>query len=284
VPLKLYGDPLVIAWGFAFYIAVLGKIPTGFFVPKSKAPKAYPFKRYWRDFIIVGVAMTCRGELSFFIATYAVASGLVAEQMYASVVWAAFLSSITSPIALRALIRYYNRLAKKYIEHPNTSLEAEDDKMPIYWVIQAQNAVISGFYDQLSTAINDLGLAVIEARSWSPSSLEGAVVTKIYVEDSENLINIPFDTSRDQLLAKTIDKAEHQNNVDIGFIESRQKKQALVEDTISDAETHETIPLDEPDDNAALETCFGDDAGIIEHRRQDIISGKKEFRLYCCLV
>jgi Kef-type K+ transport system membrane component KefB len=100
----LYGDPTVIVCGFAFYLAVFGKIPTGLFVPKSKQPKAVSFNRYWRDFIIAGVAMTCRGEPSFFIATYAVASGLVPQQMYASAVWAAFLSSTTSPIALRALI------------------------------------------------------------------------------------------------------------------------------------------------------------------------------------
>jgi hypothetical protein len=280
VPLKLYGDPLVIAWGFAFYIAVLGKIPTGFFVPKSKAPKAYPFKRYWRDFIIVGVAMTCRGELSFFIATYAVASGLVTEQMYASVVWAAFLSSVTSPIILRALIRYYNQLAKGYIESPTTLVEGEDNKMPMYWVIETRTAVLSGFYDHLSLTIQDLGLAVIDERSWSPKSLEDIVVTKIYVEDSENLIRIPSDASHVLQLSKTC------HEPDAGRTDHRPNEQAILEETMSDSESHASFSannsdkfqlsktVDETGHKAILDTCFDAEAGIIEHRRQEIVSGK----------
>jgi Kef-type K+ transport system membrane component KefB len=283
VPLKLYGDPLVIGWGFAFYFAVLGKIPTGFFVPKSKAPKAYPFKRYWRDFLIVGVAMTCRGELSFFIATYAMASGLVSEEMYASAVWAAFLSCITSPIALRALIRYYNRLAKKYIESPNVVLEGDENKMPMYWVIHVQTAVISGFYDHLISAIDDLGLAVIDARSWSPASLEDIVLTKIYTEDSENLISVPLDSSHDQLLKRAFLKLENKSSVDNGILDRNQKTQARVEDAIPEGETHETLPLDELEDISALNKCFGDDARTMEHRRQEIRTGKEGQNMYCKL-
>jgi Kef-type K+ transport system membrane component KefB len=173
VSLMLYGDPTVIVCRFAFYLAVLGKIPTGLFVPKSKRSKAVSLNRYWRDFIIAGVAMTCHGELFFFITTYALASGLVSRQMYASAIWAAFQSSITSPIALRALIRYYNRLSKVYIESPMATVEGKADKIPMYWAIEVQMAVIPGFYDHLSFAMNDVGLTIINKnpgpqQPWKP--------------------------------------------------------------------------------------------------------------------
>ena len=107
VPIRLYANPLVIAWGFAFYIAVLSKLPLGFFVPRhqSKIPKGYPFKPYWRDVLVTGLAMTCRGEFSFIIASFAVAKHLVSQSIYASVVWAVLFSSITSPFMLLAAIR-----------------------------------------------------------------------------------------------------------------------------------------------------------------------------------
>ena len=108
MPITLYSDPLVIGWGFAFYIAVLAKLPLGFFVPKqqSKVPKGYPFNPYWRDFLITGLAMTSRGEFSFIIASFAIGVNLISESLYASVVWAVLLSAITSPFMLLSTIRF----------------------------------------------------------------------------------------------------------------------------------------------------------------------------------
>jgi hypothetical protein len=279
VPVKLYGDPSVIALGFMFYLAVLGKIPTGLFVPKSNQPKAYPFNRYWRDFLIVGIAMTCRGELSFFIATYAVASGLVSEQMYASAVWAAFLSSITSPIALRALIRYYNRLSKIYLESPRDAVEVKADKMPMYWVIKLNTAVIPGFHDHLSTAIHKLGLDIINKSSWTSTSLEATVVTKIFVEDSKNLIGAPSDT------ANIFKLSEHYTQPDDGRMGCYSRQPFTLNDNISDSESNSCSPsctsnclqksktADKHDQKPFLGTWFGADASSIEDRRQEVASG-----------
>lgn len=260
-----------------FYLAVLGKIPTGLFVPKSNQPKAYPFNRYWRDFLIVGIAMTCRGELSFFIATYAVASGLVSEQMYASAVWAAFLSSITSPIALRALIRYYNRLSKVYLESPRAAVEGKADKMPMYWVIKVNTAVIPGFHDHLSTAIHNVGLDIINKISWTSPGLEATVVTKIFVEDSKNLIS-------DVALVSKL--SEHYEQSDDGRMGCYSRRPYTLKDTISDSKSHSCSPscssnclqksksADKNDQKPFLDTCFGADASSIEDRRQEVASGK----------
>jgi len=278
VPLMLYGDPTVIVWGFAFYLAVLGKIPTGLFVPKSKQPKAFPFNRYWRDFIIVGVAMTCRGELSFFIATYAVASGLVSEQMYASAVWAAFLSSITSPIALRALIRYYNRLSKVYIESPRATVEGKADKMPMYWVIEVQTAVIPGFYDHLSFAINNAGLTIINKKSWTSTTLEATVVTKIFAADTKYLIGIPSNAANATKLF------EHCAESDKDRMGRHSKQQQFtLTDAISDSKSYSCSPSHALNcmeisktagEKSFLDTCFGAEASNIEHRRLEVASGK----------
>ena len=201
---------MVIAWGFAFYIAVLAKLPLGLFVPRLKRPKGYPFSPFLRDCIITGVAMTCRGEFSFIIASFAVVSHLVSSSMYASVVWAVLLSSITSPFFLLAIIRYFNKLSKGFVETPVELLDGE--KMPMYWVIQAKTTLIWGLRDVLSKAIDELGLAVIDYRSWNPSSLDAVVVTEIYVEDIANLISIPDASHTDQLA--TINEMDHLDATD----------------------------------------------------------------------
>jgi hypothetical protein len=43
------------------------------------------------------------------------------------------------------------------------------------------------------------------------------------------------------------------------------------------------LPLDDLEDISALNKCFGDDAGTMEHRRQEIRSGKEGQNMYCTL-
>jgi Kef-type K+ transport system membrane component KefB len=107
VPIKMFGNKKVIAWGFAFYLAVLGKLPVGLFAPKynEELPKNYPFNPYTRDVIITAVAMTCRGEFSFIIAAFGIGNGLLDPELYSAIVWAVLLSCITSPIILTLVLR-----------------------------------------------------------------------------------------------------------------------------------------------------------------------------------
>ncbi|EED96002.1 Na+/H+ exchanger, partial [Thalassiosira pseudonana CCMP1335] len=109
VPIKMFGSSHVVAWGFAFYTAVLGKLPVGLFAPKydEETPKDYPFNPYVRDVVITSVAMTCRGEFSFIIAAFGIGEGLLDPELYSSIIFAVLLSSITSPIMLTVILKYY---------------------------------------------------------------------------------------------------------------------------------------------------------------------------------
>ena len=104
----MYSNGTVVAWGFALYAAVLGKLPVGLFAPKydEHVPSNYPFKPFTRDVIITSVAMTCRGEFSFIIAAFGIGEALLDEELYASIIFAVLLSSITSPIFLTLVLRY----------------------------------------------------------------------------------------------------------------------------------------------------------------------------------
>ena len=107
VPVRRFQNMEVVAWGFAYYTAVLGKTVLAFFVPHfEKANDHFPFDTKLRDSLFVGIAMTCRGEFSFIIAAFAVDEGLFDGDTYAAIVFAVLLSSITSPFILLRVIKY----------------------------------------------------------------------------------------------------------------------------------------------------------------------------------
>jgi len=58
--------------------------------------------------------------------------------------------------------------------------------------IQARTGDVSGLRDVLNRCFNDLGLAMIDHRSWHPRSLNATVVTEIYVEDTRTLLTVPM--------------------------------------------------------------------------------------------
>ena len=71
-------------------------------------------------------------------------------------------------------------------------MEGKADKIPMYWVIEVQTAVIPGFYDHLSFAIKNAGLTIINKKPWTSTTLEAMVVMKIFAEDTKYLIGIPL--------------------------------------------------------------------------------------------
>lgn len=107
VPIKKFGDPYVIKWGFALYLAVASKLVLGFFVPhfEGKSIEHFPFDPHVRDILITGIAMTSRGEFSFIIAAFALDEGLFDGDTYAAIVFAVLLSSISSPFILLRTIK-----------------------------------------------------------------------------------------------------------------------------------------------------------------------------------
>jgi len=187
----------VIAWGFAFYIAVLGKLPVGFFAPKykEKLPEDYPFNPYIRDVTITSVAMTCRGEFSFIIAAFGIGESLLDAELYSAIIFAVLLSSITSPIVLTLVLRYYNRLAAKYLEQDQLDKSLVGGRSPLHLNIQIRSTIVPGMQTSIKNCANSLGLFVIDQRSWRPRGRD-VVATELYAVDGKTMVDVAMSLQR----------------------------------------------------------------------------------------
>lgn len=192
VPIRMFGNSSVVAWGFAFYVAVLGKLPVGLFAPKynEKLPEDYPFNPYVRDVMITSVAMTCRGEFSFIIAAFSIGESLLDEELYSAIIFAVLLSSITSPIILTLVLRHYNRLAAKYLEQGQLDKSGVGGRGPLHVNIQIRSSVVPGMQTSIKNCVNSLGLFVIDQRSWSPRGLDVVVATELYAVDGKTKVDL----------------------------------------------------------------------------------------------
>jgi len=193
VPIKMFGNSTVVAWGFAFYIAVLGKLPVGFFAPKydEKLPEDYPFSPYIRDVAITSVAMTCRGEFSFIIAAFSIGEELLDAELYSAIIFAVLLSSITSPIILTLVLKRYNRLAAKYLEQEQLDKSGVGGRAPLHVNIQIRSAVVPGMQTSIKNCVNSLGLFVIDQRSWKPrGGIDVVVATELYAVDGKTMVDV----------------------------------------------------------------------------------------------
>jgi len=182
IPVKDFFDWIVIGKGLLFYTAVIAKFPLGFLVPTSKdaTPKGYPFNPFHRDLSITGFAMTCRGEFSFIIASFARGEELFDNKTYAAVLFAVLLSSVTSPMLLIASIRHFN---EKLMVFLNDKGEGKDEKSPLYLMIQLRYENVWGIQSSLQEVMNDLGLNTIDARLWH-GKLEETVLAEMHVQDN----------------------------------------------------------------------------------------------------
>lgn len=167
-------------------VIVLAKLPLGLFVPRFQdvVPDNFPYNPYVRDFMYVSVAMTCRGEFSFVIASFALQEGLFTQDLYSAVVFAVLLSAITSPFVLLSLIKYYNRKSEAFLELLQDQ-KAADGKMPLYLAIQARTPNQWGLQETIHSALKREGIIIIDHRSWHPRGLDAIVMTELYVEDPE---------------------------------------------------------------------------------------------------
>ena len=169
---------------------MLAKLPVGLFAPKyaEHSPPGYPFNPYFRDVSITSVAMTCRGEFSFIIAAFGIGEELLDEELYSAIVFAVLLSSISSPIILTLMLRYYNRLAANYLE--KDQLDTSIMRAPLHLNIQVRSAVMPGLQISIKNCVNSLGLFVIDQRSWHPRGLDVVVATEMYAIDAKTMVGV----------------------------------------------------------------------------------------------
>ncbi|KAL7533339.1 hypothetical protein ACHAWF_008301 [Thalassiosira exigua] len=197
VPLKQFGDPYVIAWGFILYLCVAAKLPLAFYVPQFEdVGKGASYNPFLRDRIITALAMTCRGEFrrltflsfSFIIAAFALSNGLFDAQIYAAIVWAVLLSCVTSPFMLLNLIKYFNKKQLEYLASANPATAKDDGgdgTIPLFLHIKVKAPAFGGMQEQFRKIVNDLGLEVVERRTNRDGrGLNATVQTDLYVRDT----------------------------------------------------------------------------------------------------
>jgi Kef-type K+ transport system membrane component KefB len=194
VPVKQFGDPYVIGWGFILYLCVAAKLPLAFYVPQFEdVKKGASYNPFLRDRLIAALAMTCRGEFSFIIAAFALGEGLFTAQMYAAIVWAVLLSCISSPFMLLNLIKYFNKLQMEYLASTNPIKLAKDADgvTPLFLHIKAKAAAFGGMQEQFRKIVNELGLEVVERRTnRNGRGLNATVQTDLYVRDKTMTVQL----------------------------------------------------------------------------------------------
>ena len=196
VPVSLYSDPYVVGWGFVMYACVIAKLPLGLYVPQFEDRReGQTYSPLTRDRLITGLSMTCRGEMSFIIASFAFGEGLFPAKIYAAITWAVLQSCITSPFMLLKLIKYYNEKQRAYLASTNPLKQmakgGDSTKSPLFLHIKVQSPAQWGLQEKFLDILNELGLEVVERRTNRDGrGLDATVNSDLYVRDSTMSIHL----------------------------------------------------------------------------------------------
>ncbi|KAL7540185.1 hypothetical protein ACHAWF_006616 [Thalassiosira exigua] len=205
VPIKDFGDGIVIGYGLLFTLALTGKLVVGFLVPNFN--NVDKFKGlHLRDCLITGCSMAAEGEFAFVIAVFAKDQDLISADLYASIVLAVLISTIIPPFALRATISHFNKVAEQMVKdaenverrraaaiEETAHLSPEDQEKIlrenieankiIFLCVQIQCASTWGLIPKIITSLTSLKLEVIDNRSWHPRGVDSTLMTEIFVQD-----------------------------------------------------------------------------------------------------
>mmetsp|Transcript_113488 Transcript_113488/g.169781 ORF Transcript_113488/g.169781 Transcript_113488/m.169781 type:complete len:796 (+) Transcript_113488:101-2488(+) len=205
VPIKDFGQGVVIWQGLVFCFALLGKLGVGFLVPNFTQSSKFT-GNHLRDCLITGFSMAAEGEFAFVIAVFAVDQGLIDKDLYASVVLAVLLSTIIPPFLLRFTISYYNKKGEEAVE--KAAMEEEKRKhdldatvgsaesvdaslvagiknsTTVFLCIQTQSDAKWGLLSSLMRCMANQGLDVIDHRAWSPRGIHTTLVNEVYARAS----------------------------------------------------------------------------------------------------
>eukprot|EP00584_Thalassiosira_punctigera_P009402 CAMPEP_0172543510 /NCGR_PEP_ID=MMETSP1067-20121228/13882_1 /TAXON_ID=265564 ORGANISM="Thalassiosira punctigera, Strain Tpunct2005C2" /NCGR_SAMPLE_ID=MMETSP1067 /ASSEMBLY_ACC=CAM_ASM_000444 /LENGTH=824 /DNA_ID=CAMNT_0013329939 /DNA_START=341 /DNA_END=2815 /DNA_ORIENTATION=+ len=216
VPIKDFGDGMVIAYGLLFTLALTGKLVVGFLVPNFN--NALRFKGlHLRDCLITGCSMAAEGEFAFVIAVFSKDQGLISPDLYASIVLAVLISTIIPPFALRFTISKFNNIAERMVKEAelveqrrasvideSAVLTPEDQEKRmkenikankiVFLCIQIQCASTWGLIPKIISTLTSLKVEVIDNRSWHPRGVDSTLMTEIFVQD-DFFLNLPDEES-----------------------------------------------------------------------------------------
>jgi Kef-type K+ transport system membrane component KefB len=196
VPITRFQDGYVLKWGAKFLVPILAKMPLGLYVPRSNCktlPEDFPYDPYWRDVWITSLALVCRGEFNFIIASFALSEGLVNPDIYSAIVFSVLCASIFGPLILARVIAYYNAKSQAYLSgsHPiERDGDTSDGFRPLYLAIQARTPIHWGLQDSFKKALDDAGLIIIDHRSWHTLGLNAIDITELFVQDTRVKVRV----------------------------------------------------------------------------------------------
>lgn len=176
-------------------LPVLAKIPLGLQVPRfsKDIPEDFPYNPYRRDVLITTLAMLCRGEFNFIVASFALSAGVLDPEQYAAVVFAILSSAVVAPLALSKVLRHYNNKFRSFLEGKhrlNRIDNTNDGTRPLFLAIQARIPVQWGMQEKFLQALENVGLIVIDHRSFHTLGLNAVDVTEIFCQDKLARIRI----------------------------------------------------------------------------------------------
>lgn len=186
VPIKLFGDTVVLFQGALLTLALLGKVLVGFMAPNFSGPS---FREgHLRDCLVIGFSMAAEGEFAFVIAAFAVSNQMISQELYASIVLAVLVSTIVAPFSLRSVISYYDTRMKASLTNEidkglgETLEEGIRQQTTVFYCLQTRTTPAWGIQANIIEALSSLQLEVIDYRSWHPRH-SPLLINEIYAKD-----------------------------------------------------------------------------------------------------
>lgn len=195
-------------------VPVLAKLPLGFLVPRfrKEVPSDFPFNPYYRDAIIASLSVVCRGEFNFIVAAFGLSAGLLDADIYSAIVLAVLISSVFGPLLLSRTISYYNDLSEEYLRSPHpvnrVSPSGADGYRPLFIAIQIRTPTVTGLHERFQHSLEDLGLLILDHRTWHTNEMEAVTMSEIFVQDTVKNVKVRNCFSEEQLSSGRIQPTE----------------------------------------------------------------------------
>lgn len=177
-------------------VPVLAKLPLGLLVPNftKDIPNDFPFKPFWRDAFITSLSVICRGEFNVVVASFGLSESLLDADVYSAIVMAILISSIVGPLLLSQTIRHYNQLSDGYFSKPHLVeriKNSRDGTRPLFFAIQIRAPALTvGLHEKFQNVLQNLGLMVLDHRTWHTTGLEAVAMSEIFVRDTLQTITV----------------------------------------------------------------------------------------------
>jgi len=193
IPIKDFADAVVWKQAGILFTCIVTKVGMGLFAKPLDCAQ----------FCVLGFAWGAWGEFSFILAIRAKEARLIDATMYNSVVLAALLSVVVSPVALRRTLRWIETDAQQEIELAKHDTGADEigKVHNVYYCLQTRSRAYWGQQEALLSAIYDSDCKIIDFRTFHPLHHVGSahVVNELYLKDTRLKLEVREQLpSRDQ--------------------------------------------------------------------------------------